>query len=227
MQTIEPSAQNEQMFGGARAPALKLSAEGEPHTNPTLLPDSFMLSIVPIFVIRHPVLQNESWYRAVSRCAPVDLENPWSRAMGSIHFCRQLLEWYEANVPSDVEVDSPKRPGPFAPIVLHADDILDNRPLIEDLCRRCNFDPAKVLYEWDQTKPKEDLNDMGKSFLKDIHESTGVDKSKSSKGVNIDAKYDEWKEKWGPDVADLLKSNAEDAMDDYEYMKARMMKVAE
>lgn len=208
------------------APTLKLTSDDDKHTNPTLLSDETLLSFVPIFIIRHPVLQNESWYRAITRCAPVDLKNNWTKNMGDISSCRKLLEWYDANVPKDVQLHSPARPGPFAPIVLDCDDLLeDNRAVIEEVCARCNFDPAKVIDQWDEQAPREDLGVMSKSFLKDLNESKGVDKSKSSKGVNMDQKHKEWTEKWGVEAADYLKKCAENAMDDYEYMKSRRLTV--
>lgn len=193
----------------------------EKNTNPTMLPDSFFLGAVPVFIIRHPAMQNESWYRADLRVGPVDITTPIRKMSGDVSNCRKLLEWYEANVPADVAVDEPKRPGPFKPIVIDADDLLENPAAIEELCRRCNFDPAKVAYEWEATGIQPDLDERTVSYLQDLWKSTGVDKSKSSKGVTIEGKYQKWKEEFGDEAADFLKQRAEAVMDDYLYMKAR------
>lgn len=220
MQTFDPAVINQRVWGGQLAPSVHFCGD-EKHTNPTLLPDSFFLSTVPVFIIRHPAMQVESWYRADSRIAPVDITNPLKKMSSDISSCRKLLEWYEANVPADVPVDAPKRPGPFKPIVLDADDLLENPAAIEELCRRCNFDIAKVTYEWEASGPEANDNVATKSYLQDLWKSTGVDKSKSSKGVTIEGKHQKWKEEFGDQVADFLKERVELAMHDYVYMKER------
>lgn len=186
-----------------------------------MLPDSFLLSAVPIFIIRHPLMQTESWYRAIQRIYPVDIKDPFCKLSANTNYCRQLFDWYKAQVPADVYTGpNPKGPGPFMPIIVDADDLLEGTDTIERVCERANFSKDKVLYSWDTVS--DDTKDVvSRSYLKGLWESTGVDKSKSSKGVTAEAKHAAWKDEFGQEVADFLLASANEHMPDYEYMLAQ------
>lgn len=186
-----------------------------------MIPDSFLLSAVPIFIIRHPLMQTESWYRANVRVGPVDITSPLCKISANTNYCRQLFDWYQSQMTADAySGPNPKGPGPFPPIVVDADDLLEGKDTIERICDRANFAKDKVLYSWD-TVEDESRTVIERSYLKGLWESTGVDKSKSSKGVTAEAKHAAWKEEFGQEVADFLLASANRHMPDYEYMKAR------
>src|ERR1700744_3183461 len=46
-----------------------------PNINPTIIPDRFLKTLTPIFTIRHPAKQIESWYKA-SRVLKVPMDHP-------------------------------------------------------------------------------------------------------------------------------------------------------
>lgn len=216
-----------QIWEPSKPPEADGSATYPTKTNPTLLPDAFLASWRPVFLIRHPALVFESWYRA-ERCGGMFdfFDKSWSR-LTSYQHTRELYDWYasmegehardeDTEGFSTVEYSS-------SPIVMDADGILE-KGCLEMFCDMCGMDRDLIRYEWEATKlPEEDSEARPRhlSFMKDFWSSTSIDKSKTSRGLVMASKYGLWEQEFGGAVADALYSLVEKAMPDYEYLKSR------
>ncbi|KAL4929915.1 uncharacterized protein BDV17DRAFT_290270 [Aspergillus undulatus] len=213
----EPSRLSQSMWGGARSPPFTVVEEGSPlssdseKTNPTIFPDSFLKSWRPIFLIRHPALTFESWYRAESGARHVDIRDKSWAFYTTFQYSRQLYDWYHS---CSTEPDS-------TPIVVDADDILDGSSTIERVCSSLGMDTQRILYEWDAIQTPEGAGCRELKFMSDYWNSTSIDSSKSSRGLDMAAKYTQWQNDFGPDTANGLWELVQRAMPDYKYLRAR------
>lgn len=211
MSTFDPSALSHEIYGGEKAPAMTLSDNEAPKTNPTLFSDDFCRTWTPVFLIRHPAQMVESFYRAEARVHPVNLERKENQTYISLGYSRQLYDWYINN--SDIK-----------PIVLEADDVLEEGPSMTRMCEQVGMDPARLVHSWAAKEVKDtDVNPFLKSYMEGLWQSTGIDKSKMSKGLTVDGKYLQWKNELGDEIADKLRDMVDKAMDDYNYLYARKL----
>ncbi|KAL0577223.1 hypothetical protein V5O48_004764 [Marasmius crinis-equi] len=192
----------------------KLDGDRNPTTevpipNPTFLPDRFLLTLTPIFTIRHPALVLPSYLKAVSAEA-----SPVESAFGeefptavSYKNQIQIFDFYKA------------LNGGEAPVVVDGERLVKNtQAVMKSVCEKLGLDEKNVKYEWES-------KDVPK-FPKTIEAFTG--KAKRSTGVIQDGMYDKpvdidehakkWKEEWGEDVAKRMEELVRGAMKDYEYL---------
>jgi len=196
--------------------ALKLGREGESkattHNNPTFLPDEFLLAMQPVFQIRHPVLMFPSLVRAQSKVLPNSHPSvPRLVVTLTLRGSRALFDWYL------------NHPSALAPKVIDADDIMNDREAVRQLCREIDFDPDAVQYEWESREEKDPQKAV---FLSTIAASTGIKPGLEARGVDFEAEKAKWVEEFGEkDAADLTKA-VEAAMPDYEYLLSHRVKSA-
>ncbi|KAH7251055.1 hypothetical protein BKA59DRAFT_392699 [Fusarium tricinctum] len=215
----EPSKLSQSMWGGPASPPFTVHEEGAApgsaceKTNPTIFPDSFISSWRPIFLIRHPAMTFESWYRAEGGARDVDLADKSWAFYTTYQYSRQLYDWFLS-----------KNPAPGSePIVIDADDILDKGPTIKRLCVLLGMDENRVLYDWDTIKAPEGAGCRELKFMSDYWNSTSVDSSKSSRGLDINAARARWAKDFGAKAADQLWHIVEDSMTDYNYLKSNKL----
>ncbi|OAA67729.1 hypothetical protein LEL_10352 [Akanthomyces lecanii RCEF 1005] len=223
-QIWEPSTLFEATKGGEYAAEFTLSDEppAAPRTNPTMLTDEFLLSFVPVFLVRHPALMVDSWWRTETRAgSPPDLTLTTRQRGHGLGLARQLYDWYAA-LGAASDDDGALVPGSRAvPIVVDADDILEG-DTVHRLAETVGMDPAQVLESW-EAKSTEGLVPMHKSYVQGIWESTGIDKSKSARFMDLEAKYRGWRELYGDEVGNAMAKVTESYMPDYEYLKSKKM----
>jgi hypothetical protein len=174
--------------------------------------------VQPIFIIRHPALAFESWYRTESSAGAVDInDKAWGFYM-SYTYSRQLYDWYT----SDENLKNCAASSSSVVIVVDADDII-NQTSVSKLCDLCGMDPNLVRYQWDVTAPKdgEEVTQRHLSYMGGLWKSTTIDKSKSSEAVDLDEKHKAWTEQFGQRVADSLRKRVDYAMEDYTYLKSK------
>ncbi|KFY13110.1 hypothetical protein V492_03487 [Pseudogymnoascus sp. VKM F-4246] len=182
-------------------------------TNPTLLPDDLMLSVSPIFLIRHPALAFSSWYKTVRSVYDAGVDNPDFPVGATFQWTRILYDWY-LNSSSEPSSGSPETQC-RKPTVIDADDTMSDRAVLERLCHQLQLDPEKLSFEW------QPMTTGLHPFLSSIQQSTGVDMSKLSKGVDIKQEFVKWEQEFGSHVAQRLLHFVELAMPDYEYLLAQ------
>jgi hypothetical protein len=147
--------------GSAIAPAKSLSLPA----NPTVLPNDFLTTFLPVILIRHPAKIIPSYYRA-SRDAfgatvfdedfPVDVSLRWSRL---------IFDWYEEYYCiSEIEQ---------RPIVIDAEDMInDSHYVAEKFCAMTGLDPKHVQYSWAEVT--EVSNPIRERFTSTLRNSTGI-----------------------------------------------------
>jgi hypothetical protein len=205
------------MWGGPASPPFTVLEEGSPlssdcaKTNPTIFPDNFLLSWRPIFLTRHPALTFESWYRAESAARHIDLADKSWAFYTTYQYSRQLYDWF---VSKNAEETS-------APIVVDADDILDGSSTIKTLCSLLGMDVEHILYKWDVIQAPENAGCRELKFMSEYWNSTSIDGSKSSRGLNMEATYTRWQDDFGPGTANELRKIVEESMADYNYLKSK------
>ncbi|KJZ74635.1 hypothetical protein HIM_05985 [Hirsutella minnesotensis 3608] len=191
-------------------------------TNPTRLPDDFLASWQPVFLIRHPALVFESWYRAEMRVESIDIRDSALDCFLTFRYSRRLYDWFvsRAVAPKDQETRTPDSASVY-PIVLDANEIIETDSAIPKLCELLNMDPLKVCYSWKPTRPPGDvgLSLLHVSYMGGFWASDSIDKTKSSTGLNIGVKEAQWKEEFGAVVADALLTQVNNAMPDYNYLR--------
>ncbi|MCJ1368503.1 hypothetical protein MMC16_007647 [Acarospora aff. strigata] len=215
--TWEPSKLSQSMWGGPRSPSFTVVEEGSPlstdseKTNPTIFPDSFLKSWKPVFLIRHPAPTFESWYRAESGAWHIDLSDKSWSFFTSFQYSRQLYDWFLSNSTDESSM----------PIVIDADDILDKSSTIKKLCSSLGMDTQHIPDKWHVIQAPENAGCRESKFMGDYWNSTSIDSSKSSRGLDMAAKYTKWQADFGPDVANELLNIVEKAMPDYNYLKSK------
>lgn len=201
------------------APTFKASSAQYPDsgtTSPTFFPDDFLMTWIPVFLIRHPALTFESWYKVESRVAPIDpLDKSWAFSI-SFHYTRDLYDWYMARYEAKKASGEPDSP---CPMVIDADDVLEGESLAR-LCEACQMDPSLIEREWHSTDVSA-LNVRHQSYLGDFLRSTSVDRSKTSHGLTLESKRKQWEEQYGMEVTNALMSHVMNAMEDYDFLRSR------
>ncbi|RGP59219.1 sulfotransferase family domain-containing protein [Fusarium sporotrichioides] len=212
----EPSKLSQSMWGGPPSPPFTVQEKGsssvstELKTNPTIFPDQWLSQWRPIFLIRHPALTFESWYRAESGARHIDLEDRSWSFYTTYQYSRQLYDWFLSSGLSTSKL-----------IVVDADDILENGPTIKNLRVSIGMDESKILYKWDTIQAPENAGRRELDFMSGYWGSTSVDSSKSSRGINLEAVYTRWDKDFNATVANQLRRIVEESMEDYNYLKGR------
>lgn len=184
----------------------------DPHTNPTSLPDSFLLQFQPIFQIRNPVLMFPSLVRAQASVnfapRPQDL---LCQVMLSLHALRALYDWYaEQSATSHV-----------IPRLIDADDVMNDPATVRLLCTQTGLDPDAIVYEWEQRVVE---NPMHARFLSTLSNSTGIVKGLDAQGKTVESEMEKWVAEWGKENAEEMARLVREAMPDYEYLWSKRTK---
>lgn len=180
------------------------NAPNQVHTNPTSIPDTFLLTLRPIFQIRHPMLMFPSILRAEKKA--LGCPHPSSPMVAitlTLSHSRALYDWYLNH-----------ETGP-RPQVIDADDIISDKNAVRHICVEAGLDPDAVQYEWET---REEPNPMRAIFLSTLYESTGIIPSLSSRGRDFEEEKAKWKAEFGDDDGEDLAKFVLDAMPDYNYL---------
>lgn len=189
-------------------------------TNPTFLPDEILTSVIPLFTIRHPALVVESWYRAESRALCVDLSDQSWKSLAGYGLILELYDWFLERCPERMAIN--RGHGPFYPLVIEADDILEDGQAIAKLCQLCNMDPKLVPLEWETRELPEDS--WTSSYVRGLWTSTSIDKSRSGKGLDLEQKFQEWRHEFGLDTAEYLMKYTKRELESYFYLRQRRIR---
>jgi hypothetical protein len=134
--------------------------------NPTVLPSRLMKTLAPIFIIRHPVRQVESWYRTSNRIYGLTVNDVEFELGVSYRFSRRIFDYYKALYGQESRW----------PIVVDGDDVVnDPEATANKFCAHVDLDPSGVIYKWE----KKDWFDQGplhEAFFGTLTKSEGVRK---------------------------------------------------
>lgn len=196
------------------------SSSASTGTNPTMLSDEMLLSFVPVLLIRHPALVVDSYYRAKGFSNVADLCQSYVTYSTSMHFTRALFEWYAATAASKsasaaVDIQLARK---WYPILIDADDILEG-DTVQRLAKAIGMDPDQILEQW-EARSTDGLEPKKRRFVQGMWGSTRIDKSKSSKGLDLEAKFKSWNELYGMEVGKVLADLTNSHMRDYLWLKS-------
>ncbi|KAI1271165.1 hypothetical protein F5Y07DRAFT_28123 [Xylaria sp. FL0933] len=202
-------------------PARGFSQSTRSSLNHTSLPDEFLKTWYPTFLIRHPGLMLPSLYRTAQK----DIELNGSRRANkepleievTLKFVRYLHEFYTKHFGEDSQW----------PIILDADDVIATPEIVMKYAKLVGLDPEKLKFSWEKAS-QEKLDQMQsavKVMLSSINASTGVDKGKMAGNLDIDAEAEKWRAEFGEEGGRKLERWVRNAMPDYEYLRARRMKL--
>ncbi|KAL2163784.1 hypothetical protein VTH06DRAFT_5843 [Thermothelomyces fergusii] len=190
--------------------------------NLTAMPDEFLKTWHPTFLIRHPAVMLPSLYRT-TQADLGDTKVKGRREKGplkpetTMRWIRALYEFYAAYFPED---------SPW-PIVLDADDIMKTPELVAKYAPLAGLDPAKLRFSWEKV-PEETLKAMPKAvqvMTSHISATTKIDPSKVAGDIDIDAEAAKWRAEFGEDVGKKIEQWVRDMMPDYLAMHAKRLRL--
>lgn len=204
------------IHGGDEQESITLYERDAPnsaHTNPTSIPDSLLLSMRPIFQIRHPILMFPSMVRAEQKVlGHIRPRQPMLAATLTLRPSRVLYDWY---VSQGIDLQ---------PQVIDADDIISDKAAVRHVCIRTGLDPEAVAYEWDA---REETDPMKAVFLSTISASKGIIPSLAARCLVFETEKAKWKAEFGDEDGEDLAGFVLDAMPDYNYLLSRRTYVAQ
>lgn len=142
--------------------------------NPLILPDRLVLSLHPIFTIRHPAKQVGSYYRA-SQILQTPVDHQETKIECTYKFVRLLFDYYKAafaiNSGSDDDAGGKKGAGVW-PVVIDGDDLInDTERIANNFCEIASLDPKGVIYKWEKGKPESNpFEAVFKDMINNSHE---------------------------------------------------------
>ncbi|KAJ1328219.1 hypothetical protein MN608_07555 [Microdochium nivale] len=202
--------------------------------NITSMPDEFLHTWTPTFLIRHPALILPSYYRTcldhikmAAAAAAVATPPPASglpKKKGEPTDLEMSMKWIRTLYEFYAEYFSQQ--GRTAPMVLDADDIMKcPSRLVPRYAELVGLDPHKVQLSWERASEKsiKGLLPNERRMLDAILASSGVDASKVAGDVDIDLEVEKWRKEFGEARAQKLKTWVKAAMPDYEFLRERRM----
>lgn len=201
--------------------------------NPTILPDEFLKTWLPTFLVRHPALVFPSRYRAL-----VDVRHTLSimteeeelvqlELAMTYHWTRTLFDWYTQQLSQTDQAASDSNDVAW-PLVLDADDIISNPQVVVRFCEILGLDPAKLQFEW-APATAEDLaylpSDLTRRAISTLSASASILRDKTAANLDIDVEARKWQEEFGNGMGEKMERWVRAAMPDYEFMRAKRLRV--
>jgi hypothetical protein len=232
----EPTAQTRFLFGQnsvkespwtVQVPSTYALEVTRSSLNETVLPDEFLKTLLPTFLIRHPALAFPSHYRTFIDNDGVEAtktEGAQLALIMTLHWTRTLYDWYTHHLRKS---ESGSYGDVNWPLVLDADDIMTEPEVIVRFCDIVGMDPTKLQFTWTPAS-KEELDqfhsDVVRRMLSTLLASAGIIREKTSANLDIDAEAKKWKEEFGECEGEKIEKWVRAAMPDYEFMKAKRLR---
>jgi hypothetical protein len=188
--------------------------------NKTVLPDSFLFTFHPTFLIRHPALVFPSYYRAhmdtyghpttkAEELALIAELEPWM----TFHWQRTLYEFYSS--------------GPSKPTILDADDVILSPAVVMKHAELIGLEKENLQWDWEPLG-LEELSKIpegrGRRFVSTISRSAGVEKGKVGEGLDLEVEAGKWMEEFGELVGGRMEVWVKGALSDYEFLRERRLR---
>ncbi|RYO89589.1 hypothetical protein DL764_008552 [Monosporascus ibericus] len=222
----DPVKENEHTHGHGVGESQPLKAQGlEDHSrsklNLTSLPDVFLKTWNPTFLIRHPALTLPSYCRAVLSGLEMDgfkRENQdLQDSEVTLRWIRSLYDFYAAHFPE----------GSPWPLVLDADDVMQSQELVARYAAMAGLDPEKLQFTWEKA-PQEAIEKIPASqqrMLSSLLASNRVDTSKLAGNIDIAKEAIKWRSEFGEEAGAKLERLVRNAMPDYEYLRSKRLRM--
>jgi len=229
---IEPVAETKFVFGDHSTDELPwtvkmFAQQTRSNGNETALPDEFLKMWFPTFLIRHPALAFPSIYRTCVDNEGIEAAKAQVTVHSlemTLHWSRTLYDWYkkyfdQLRSSSTEKVDWP--------IILDADDVMTEPKLLRRYCNIVGFDPTKLKTSWATASQQEldKMDHMERRMRSTLSASTGIIDGKTSTDLEIDEEAKKWRVEFGDEQGLNMQKWVRLAMPDYEYLKARRLRV--
>lgn len=213
---IDSSVRYKRTFGVENAPDAALDDEGTSKTNPTFFSDAFMLSIRPIFLIRHPVISFPSCLRVWKAVLKGSIDEKANAEVLTFCWTRLMYQWYIER--AEIHTAAP------TPILIDADDFIGSRTLQEAVCQRLGFDVSKIKRTWSQAT-EDEVEKLGPiaAVCSTLYYSAGIVENGASISPKLDEAMKTWEDEFGAKEAEKLASFVKGAMPDYTWLRERCM----
>lgn len=229
---MEPVAETKWVFGEHstdKAPWTVKASPGQTHSpqNETVLPDEFLRTWLPTFLIRHPALVFPSIYRTCVDLEGSEVARTESRQHAlemTVHWSRTLYDWYTRQL--DTPVSSSDLDTTTWPIILDADDIMLEPELVLRYSKIVGLDPTRLKFSWAPAS-KEELDKMvapERRMLSTLSASAGIVEGKTSTNLDIDEEAKKWRAEFGEEEGAKMEKWVRAAIPDYQYMKAKRLR---
>ncbi|KAJ2977877.1 hypothetical protein NQ176_g4130 [Zarea fungicola] len=194
------------------------------HVNPSVLPDEFLLHCTPAFLIRHPALAFPSYYRLVLSFSDGDMARveekmvPYIAIGCTLQWTRQLYDWYAAAWAEQGLASE-------GPIVLDADDMIQDPAVILRFCSLVGLDQEKVRFHWEPlTEDKQGaVSAVSAKSRATLHSSSGITHGKTFDGLTIEGEAEKWRTEFGEHVGSRIEAWVRAAMPDYTYLVGKKL----
>ncbi|KAI0452020.1 hypothetical protein F5B21DRAFT_484862 [Xylaria acuta] len=201
------------------APARGVTQPTRSSLNHTSLPDEFLKTWYPTFLIRHPALMFPSLYRTALKGIEMDGKGrsqpePYE-VEATLKFARQLYEFYSNHFGKNSQW----------PVLLDADDVIASPEIVMKYAELVGLDPEKLRFSWEKASQEQidKMQSAEKVMLSSINASTGVDKRKMAGNINIDTEAEKWRNEFGEEGGSKLERWVRAAMPDYEYLRSERL----
>lgn len=136
-----------------------------PAENPTHIPEDMVKTLKPIFIVRHPVLRMDSFWRSEQTSVGLNLQptDEYFEYLITLKWARVLYDYFNETLGME-------------PVILDSDDfVYSTKATMDNFCAMLGLDPEGVKDEWDPV-PKESWpkSEVSKVFLGDLLSSRGV-----------------------------------------------------
>ncbi|OCK87876.1 uncharacterized protein K441DRAFT_670004 [Cenococcum geophilum 1.58] len=186
--------------------------------NNTLLPDEFLKSWRPTFVIRHPALVFPSYCRVLDAADSSEDEMVREGALvNTYHWTRSLYDCYK----NAFAIDG---------IILDAEDIISKPEVLFHYCEKVGIDSSKLRFTWDAKSTIEELAQnkvrdlQHRPFMATMDASSGILQDKAPSHIDIDLEAKKWREEFGERAGAKLEEWVRAAIPDYEYLSSRRLR---
>ncbi|EFR01882.1 hypothetical protein MGYG_04882 [Nannizzia gypsea CBS 118893] len=232
---VEPTALSELVFGTNNTPQdipwtmqIPESYGLEPKRsllNQTVMPDEFLKTWSPAFLIRHPALAFPSLYRALC-----ELETPANDeeadSLGehcmTLRWTRALYDWYSRNLTATESYIDGRTTWP---IVLDADDIMTDPDVVVRFAEIMGMDVSQLSFSWTPAsmKQKKQMDPFTKRYLSTLLSSGGIVQGKIAGSIDIESEAKKWCLEFGYRAGKRIERLVREAMPDYKFLKSRRL----
>ena len=188
--------------------------------NPTFLPDDWLETFQPTFLIRHPALQIPSFYRVhLEGRGPNDTASrkAYMRATYTLVAFRQMYDFYAKHF----RAHAPSSPWPL--VIDAAELTAYPMDVMRHFCSIAGFDFSKCKFKWELASREtvdELPNNVERRAFSTLHASTGVLSGKTSLSVvDVEVEATKWKAEFGEEVAKEIETFVRRSLPDYVYLR--------
>ena len=198
--------------------------------NCTFFSDEYLAMWRPVFLIRHPA----KTFPSVMRTSK-DANMEGNHAIyASFSLIRNLVELYSQLLNPDGSIkagDAPytnghaQQAGEAAafPIVVDADDLVEQPRVVEKVARAIDFDVDALQFSWDTDEEERKKTVEDYPLITTLMNSKAPEADKSSRNLSIDDEVPKWIAEFGEERGRQLEQRVRAAMPDFLYLKSKRL----